>query len=81
MLYVPWVWDAGVVSPLELVGSRSDDLRHDEWALPWRGELVHVLGALDMSKHQVSHVEGALSDIAVMVAAKLLLVPSVPEEH
>ena len=34
-----------------------------------------------MSKHQVSHIEGALSDIAVMVAAKLLLVPSVPEER
>jgi hypothetical protein len=37
---------------------------------PRVGELVHSLGGLDAMQDQVSHVEGPLSHIAVVVAAQ-----------
>jgi hypothetical protein len=42
---------------------------HDEGTFPRGGELVHSLGSLYATRDPVSHVEGPLSHIAVVVAA------------
>jgi hypothetical protein len=57
------------VSPLEAVGRRADDFHHDEVTFPRGRELVHSLGGLDATQDQVSHIEGLLSHIAVVVVA------------
>ena len=79
MLYVPWVGNVGTVPLLEAVGSWPNDLRHNEWSLPRGRELVDARGILNMLEHQVSNVEGALSNVAFVVTTDLLLMPSVSE--
>jgi hypothetical protein len=68
VLNIPDVENTLTVSPLEAVGRQVDDFHHDEGAFPRGGELVHSLGGLDATQGQVSHVDGPLSHIAVMVA-------------
>jgi hypothetical protein len=69
VLDIPDIGNALTISPLEAVGRRADDFHHDEGTFPRGGELVHSLGGLDATQDQVSHVEGPLSHIAVMVVA------------
>jgi hypothetical protein len=68
VLYIRDVWNALAIGPLEAVGRRVDDFHHNEGTIPRGGELVHSLGGLDATEDQVSHVEGPLSHVAVVVA-------------
>jgi hypothetical protein len=68
VLYIPDVWDALAVGPLEAVGRRTDNFHRDEGTFPRGGELVHSLGGLDATQNQVSHIEGPLFQVAVVVA-------------
>jgi hypothetical protein len=68
MLDIPDVRNALTVGPLEAIGRWADDFHHDEGTFPRGGELVHSLGGLDATEDQVSHVEGPLSHVAVVVA-------------
>jgi hypothetical protein len=77
VLDIPDVRNTLTVGPLEAVGRRADDFHHDEGTFPRGGEPVHSLGGLDATQDQVSHIEGPLSHVAVVVAAQLLLVPHV----
>ena len=78
MLHVPRFWNSLSVAPLEAIGRRADDLCNNERALPWDGKLVHPVSLLNPSEDQVADVEGALLDVAVVVATKLLIVASLP---
>jgi hypothetical protein len=68
VLNVSDVCNALAVTPLEAVGRRADDFHHDEGTFPRGGELMHSLGGLDATQDQVSHVEGPLSYVVVVVA-------------
>jgi hypothetical protein len=69
VLDIPDVGNALTVNPLKVVGRRADDFHHDEGTFPRGGELVHSLGGLYVTQDQVSHVEGSLSHVAVVVAS------------
>jgi hypothetical protein len=69
MLDIPDVGNALAVGPLEVVGRWTDDLYHDEGTFPRGRELVHSFCVLDATQDQVSHVEGSLSHIVIVVAA------------
>jgi hypothetical protein len=68
VLDIPDVGNALTISPLEAVGQPANDFHRNEGTFPWDRELVHSLGGLDATQDQVSHVEGPLSHVAVMVA-------------
>jgi hypothetical protein len=68
VLYIPDVWDALAVCPLEAVGRRANNFHHDEGTFPRGGELVHSLGGLDATQNQVSDIKGPLLHVAVVVA-------------
>jgi hypothetical protein len=69
MLDIPNVGNALAVGPLEVLGRQTDDLHHNEGTFSRGGELVHSFDGLDATQDKVSHVEGLLSHIVVMVAA------------
>jgi hypothetical protein len=69
VLDIPDVRNALTVGPMEVIGQWADDFHHDEGTFPRGGELVHSLGGLDAMQDQVSHVEGPLSNVAVVVTA------------
>ena len=58
MLDVLGIGDDLTVDGLQLVGTWPEHLHNDVWSIPWRGELVAVLVALDEAENQVSDVEG-----------------------
>jgi hypothetical protein len=68
MLDIPDVRNALAVGPLEAVGRWADDFHHDEGTFPRGRELVHSLGALDMTLNPLTHVEGSLPHVAVMMS-------------
>ena len=59
---------------LQAVGSIIDDLRDDEEALPWGGELVHLL--LLQEKDKVPNHEGPGTQSMAVVVVKVLRVGS-----
>ena len=68
------------VDGLELVCAWSEHLRDDVRSLPWWGELVAVLAALDEAEDQVSDVEGPTPHSTVVVLSQRLLVLGRAEE-
>jgi hypothetical protein len=69
VLDIPDVRNILIVSPLEAICQWANDFHHDEETFPRGGELVHSLGGLDATQDQVSHVEGPLSHVAVVVTS------------
>ena len=57
-----------------------NDFFDDEWALPWGGQLVHVLSGLDSAEYQIPDVKGALLNVPIMIASDLLFMSGVLDE-
>ena len=49
-------------------------LAYDKWPLPWRGQLMHVRGAVYESENEVSFSENTRADLPAVVAAEVLQV-------
>ena len=74
MFDVPGTDEDFVVDGPKLVGAWSEHFRDDVWSLPWRGELMAVLVALDEAEHQVPDIEGPTPHSMAVVPAQRLLV-------
>jgi hypothetical protein len=73
MLHIPLVTYSLPISPLEMIRGGADDFGDDEGSLPRGRELVHAVGLLDTPKDEVANVEGSFPNVAIMVAAELLV--------
>jgi hypothetical protein len=69
---VPRVVDVFAFKCLEAVGARPCHLRNGEGTFPGGAELVKSLRVLDTVEDEISNVEGAFLDVAIMVASDTL---------
>jgi hypothetical protein len=69
---VPRVVDVFTFKRLEAVGARSGHLCNCEGTFPRRVELVKSLCVLDTAEDEITNVEGAFLDVAIMVASDTL---------
>jgi hypothetical protein len=59
---------------LETIRGGADDFCDDEGSLPRGRELVHAISFLDTPKDEVANVKGSFPNVAIVVAAELLVV-------
>ena len=55
-------------------------LHNHVWSLPWQGELVAILVALDKAENQVLDVEGSVLHPSAVILSQRLLVLGQMEE-
>jgi hypothetical protein len=72
---VPRVVDVFAFKCLEVVGARPGHLSHGEGAFPGGAELVKSFRVLDTVEDEISNIEGAFLDVAIVVASDTLQVP------
>jgi hypothetical protein len=69
VLDVPRVGDDPPILVLDLVCPRSEHFVDDERPLPWWGQLVPILAALNSSEHEISDMELTRTHVALVVAS------------
>jgi len=74
VLDVPWKWQLFSVHCSEAHASRPTDLDYAEWSLPGGGKLVHPSPGQNPLEDVVADDERPWPDVALVVAAELLLV-------
>jgi hypothetical protein len=72
---IPRVADVFAFKRLEAVGAWSGHLCDCEGTFPRRAELVYSFHILDAAEDEISNVEGAFLDVAIVIASDTLKVP------